>query len=179
MKAAIAALIVAAVVGGLGLGNVNPPSYLIEGGIPDAEPVSSMSPVEIVAEPEPVDAPEVEPEPIWDEEPVYYEPEAEWAEPEPYAANGNVDLKTAGVVSDGANTYTWYSENVLPGGGLDELNNNGRTVDERGFVIDQDGYIAIASPYDEPVGTVVETPWGSAKVYDSNPGDSYDVYTSW
>lgn len=175
-KAIIAALIVA-VLGGLGLGTYDPPSNLIEGGVPDIEPVPSMSPVEIVTE-----KPPVEPsEPVWEEELVYYEPEADYWEPEAYTATEGVpDLRSMGVVSDGENTFTWYSERTLPGGGLHDLNNNGRTTNDEGFVTDGDGYIAIASPDESiPIGTEVETPWGTAKVYDYNPGDSWDVYTCW
>ena len=182
MREAIIAALIVAVLGGLGLGTYDPPSNLIEGGVPDIEPVPSMSPVEIVTE-----EPPAEPsEPVWEEEPVYYEPEPEWVEPEPYsepesAWSGEApDLKSAGVVDDGERTYTWYSERTLPGGGLDDLNANGRTLDGRGFVTDGEGFIAVASPDESlPIGTEVETPWGMARVYDYNPGDSWDVYTGW
>ena len=83
-----------------------------------------------------------------------------------------------GVVEDGEHFYTWYSERVLPGGGLTELNENGRHT-EGGFVKDGDGYIAVAS-CDYEKGTVLETPFGAAKVYDTGylqPGQ-IDVYTS-
>ena len=117
-------------------------------------------------------------------EPVYYEPVyQELAYTEHPGANGSYsanDLYSGGVVSDNGVTYTWYSENALPGGGLTELNNNGRTVNEDGFVVDGDGYIAIASPYgQDEIGTIIDTPWGEAKVYDANSGGSYDLYTSW
>ena len=86
-----------------------------------------------------------------------------------------------GVVYDGSGRrYTWYSEHVLPGDGLTELNANGRTVDESGYIVDGDGYIAIASPWGiDPIGTVIATPFGMARVYDVCEDDSYDVYTSW
>ena len=77
----------------------------------------------------------------------------------------------AGVVygSDGTR-YTWYSQNVLPGGGLTELN-------EKGYVCDGDGYIAVASS-DHPKGTIIETPFGTAKVYDTGcASGTIDVYT--
>lgn len=83
-----------------------------------------------------------------------------------------------GVVEDGDHFYTWYSENVLPGGGLTELNANGRHSED-GFVKDGDGYIAVAS-CDYEKGTVIKTPFGAAKVYDTGylaPGQ-IDVYTS-
>ena len=97
-------------------------------------------------------------------------------------------FKSDGIRDEGGRHYTWYSQNVLPGEGLTELNENGRHVDEStGYVVDGDGYIALAVPEwemkteDNPdgysVGDVVETPFGDAKVYDTNEGGSYDVYT--
>ena len=88
------------------------------------------------------------------------------------------EFQWLGVVSDGDRMYTWYSENVLPGGGLADLNENGRHSDG-GFVKDGDGYIAVAS-CDYEKGTVIDTPFGQAKVYDTGypaPGQ-VDVYTS-
>ena len=47
-------------------------------------------------------------------------------------------------------------------------------------MVDGDGYIALAAPNGEEIGTVIDTPMGKAKVYDTNPGgDSYDIYTDW
>lgn len=94
--------------------------------------------------------------------------------------SNNTDLRTAGVIyGEDGTRYTWYSQNVLPGGGLTELNSNGRTVDGNGYVVDADGYIAVASGEHEK-GTVLETPFGEAKVYDycETPG-TVDVYTAW
>ena len=84
-----------------------------------------------------------------------------------------------GVAYIGDQEFNWYSQNVMPGGGLDELNTNGRHVDgETGFVVDGDGYIAVASPWgQDEIGTVVETPFGAGKVYDANHGGAYDIYT--
>lgn len=185
MRAAAIALIVAAVAGGLGFGSVTPPAHLIEGGIPAVEPAASMQPVEIVPEEEAVEAPVSEPEPIWEPEAVYYDSEPEPDYSEPYAAiesaeGGAPDLRTMGrVYADGAE-WTWYSSRVLPGNGLTELNSNGRTVNDEGFVVDGDGYIAVASPWgQDSIGTVVDTPYGPGKIYDSNEGGSYDLYTCW
>ena len=84
-------------------------------------------------------------------------------------------LRTMGVVYDGGFRYTWYSERVLPGGGL---NIQGRWSDGN-FVRDGDGYICVASE-DFAKGTVLETPWGMAKVYDRGCAHgTIDVYTSW
>lgn len=92
-------------------------------------------------------------------------------------------FKSQGVAEDGRYSYGWYSQNVLPGGGLDELNANGRHVDDStGYVVDGDGYIAVAMDGVDK-GTIVETPWGEAKVYDRVEGDDapytgfVDVYT--
>lgn len=88
------------------------------------------------------------------------------------------EFQWLGVVSDERHIYTWYSERVLPGGGLADLNANGRHS-EGGFVKDGDGYIAVAS-CDYEKGTVIDTPFGQAKVYDTGylaPGQ-VDVYTS-
>lgn len=89
------------------------------------------------------------------------------------------DFQSAGVIyGDDGTKYTWYSQNVLPGGGLTELNENGRTVDERGFVVDGDGYIAISSS-DYEQGSIVDTPFGQAKVYDTGCDSGViDVYTN-
>jgi len=97
------------------------------------------------------------------------------------ATYGPEYLRVMGVVEgDDGRIYTWYSEKVLPGEGLYELNSNGRHVDENGYVVDGDGYIAIASPWgDPPIGTVIDTPFGAGMVYDVCEGDTFDVYTSW
>ena len=75
-------------------------------------------------------------------------------------------------------SYTWYSENVLPGGGLDIP---GRHVNEDEYICDEDGYICIASD-DFEQGTRIRIPfgYGFGKVYDSGSGKgNLDIYTSW
>ena len=170
---------------------------------------ASEQPFEPPSEPVPVDIQdasasewtEPEPEPAWEEpayveltyvapevtyvapettyvapEPTYYE--ADYYEP-PAAVDSSTDLRTMGVVYDGGTRYTWYSQAVLPGGGLTELNSNGRTLDGAGHVVDGDGYIAVASS-DHEVGTVLDTPWGAAKVYDCGcDSGTVDIYTQW
>ena len=104
------------------------------------------------------------------DEPVYYEPS--------YSGySGGTDLQTDGVVyGDDGTRYTWYSQNVLPGGGLDIP---GRSVSEEGYVVDGDGNIAVASS-DYAYGTELETPWGDAVVYDTGcASGTVDVYTAW
>lgn len=88
-------------------------------------------------------------------------------------------FKSAGVYWYNGVKYTWYSQRTLPGGGLTALNNNGRTVNSDGFVTDGDGYLACASS-DYSIGTVLETPFGTAKVYDSGCASGIiDMYTDW
>lgn len=114
----------------------------------------------------------------------YYESQ-EWYS-EPYSGSGNDygnPFKSEGVTSDENYEYTWYSQNTLGGSGLDELNANGRHVDDdTGFIVDGDGYIAVAMNGVEQ-GTVIDTKWGEAKVYDvKDDGAPYDgevdVYTN-
>ena len=87
------------------------------------------------------------------------------------------EFQMQGVLFDGGYRYTWYSENVLPGGGLDIP---GRHTDDYGYVRDVDNYICVASDSLDR-GTIVSTPVGSAKVYDCGCGadDIIDVYTAW
>lgn len=82
-----------------------------------------------------------------------------------------------GVIDEGGVRYTWYSENVLPGGGLSI---DGRHVSEDGYVVDAYGRIVVASS-DLPYGSEVSVPFGDGRaiVLDSGcaPG-VIDVYTS-
>ena len=73
-------------------------------------------------------------------------------------------------------TETYYSQKVLPGGGL---NIPGRHIASDGTIRDGDGYIVLASD-DYPKGTVVQTSLGPGKVYDSGSGKgNIDLYTDW
>lgn len=83
-----------------------------------------------------------------------------------------------GVESWNGYCWTYYSELVLPGEGLDIP---GRYTDYNGYVCDENDYICLASD-SLPRGTVVSTPFGKdGKVYDCGCGDDYvlDVYCSW
>lgn len=81
-------------------------------------------------------------------------------------------FKYRGVVYDNGYRYTYYSESVLPGGGL---NIPGRHH-SNGLVVDGDGYICVASS-DLSRGTVVPTPLGDGKVYDSGcASGTIDIY---
>ena len=90
-----------------------------------------------------------------------------------YTANEFCDL---GEIYWGGWRWTWYSEKVLPGGGLDIP---GRHT-EGGYVRDGDGYICLASDALD-YGTVIATPFGSyGLVYDCGCDyDTIDVYVSW
>ena len=78
-----------------------------------------------------------------------------------------------GVIQWSGYKYTFYSETVLPGGGL---RIPGRHVNEDGYVVDGDGYIVLAN--DAAKGTIFPTPFGHfGKVYDrGTSGNHLDVY---
>lgn len=108
-----------------------------------------------------------------------YTPVQTYVPPASYDSNSRgEDFKFNGVIFENDTRYSWYSQNTLPGGGLDELNSNGRHVDEEGIIRDADGYVAVAS-CDHEKGTVVSTPFGEGKVYDycGIPG-TIDIYTN-
>ena len=85
-------------------------------------------------------------------------------------------FRSMGVINWNGWRWTWYSQNVLPGGGLDIP---GRHVDSSGFVCDGDGYICLAAS-SLSKGSVVSTPFGrDGKVYDSGcAAGTLDVYTN-
>lgn len=122
---------------------------------------------EVVEEPEVIAEPEPQPEPTPAPAPNY-----------PTNTYTNCLTKRGGVYH---NPYTglketWYSQRVLPGGGL---NIPGRHVNEEGFVCDADGYICVASS-DYAKGTVLETSRGIGKVYDCGcASGTVDLYTDW
>lgn len=81
-----------------------------------------------------------------------------------------------GVVYFNGHRETYYSQRVLPGGGLDIP---GRHVASDGTIRDADGYICVASS-DYPKGTIVETSLGTGKVYDTGcASGTIDIYTDW
>lgn len=90
-----------------------------------------------------------------------------------YPSTGN--FKSAGVIYQNGIRYTWYSQNVLPGGGL---NIPGRHVGDNNLIYDNNNYIVVAST-DYAYGTVVDTPFGTGKVYDSGcASGTIDIYTN-
>lgn len=87
------------------------------------------------------------------------------------------EFMQAGIIDWNGWRYTYYSEQVLPGGGLEIP---GRWSDGQ-FVRDENGYLCVASN-EVPYGSVMDTPFGQAIVYDSI-GDGVtgicDIYVSW
>lgn len=93
-----------------------------------------------------------------------------------YPTSGGALTPEKGVVYFNGHRETYYSQKVLPGGGL---NIPGRHVASDGTIRDSDGYICVASS-DYPWGTVVETSLGPGKVYDSGcASGTIDLYTDW
>lgn len=78
-----------------------------------------------------------------------------------------------GVIHWSGLKFTYYSQSVLPGGGL---NIPGRHVNDDGYIADGDGYIVLAN--NAPLGTIIDTPFGyKGKVYDRGTvGNHFDVY---
>lgn len=105
--------------------------------------------------------------------------EASWGPvpEEGYYGDGSGVLTMEG----GVNYYngrreTWYSQRVLPGGGLDIP---GRHVADDGTIRDEDGLICVAAS-DLEYGTLVETSLGLGKVYDCGcPDGTTDIYVDW
>lgn len=78
-----------------------------------------------------------------------------------------------GVVYYNGYKFTYYSQSVLPGSGL---NIPGRHVNADGYVADGDGYIVLAGSAEK--GTIFATPFGyMGKIYDrGTTGNHLDVY---
>ena len=87
------------------------------------------------------------------------------------------EFQIAGIIDWNGWRYTYYSEQVLPGEGL---NIPDRWSDGQ-FVRDGNGYLCVASNEHE-YGSIVPTPFGDAIVYDTI-GDGVtgiiDIYVSW
>ena len=93
-----------------------------------------------------------------------------------YPSGDGVLTPEKGVVYFNGHRETYYSQKVLPGGGL---NIPGRHVAPDGTIRDKDNYICVAS-VDYPWGTVVQTSLGPGKVYDSGcASGTIDIYTDW
>ena len=98
---------------------------------------------------------------------------------QPYNVETDVKLNSyIGVVYFNGHKETYYSQSVLPGGGL---RIPGRHVAEDGTVRDEEGYICVAADWNYlPYGATVLTSLGPARVYDT--GCDYgviDIYVNW
>ena len=134
-------------------------------------------------DPEPEPIPELAPEPeevveeLTDQLPTAYGYILQYDKP--YNVETNVILNSyIGVVYFNGHKETYYSQNVLPGGGL---RIPGRHVAEDGTVRDEEGYICVAADWNYlPYGATVLTSLGPARVYDT--GCDYgviDIYVNW
>lgn len=110
--------------------------------------------------------------------------EETYVEQAPTQSYGNgIPQSGSGMLNpvDGVNYFngvreTYYSQNVLAGGGL---NISGRHVGDYQTVRDGDGYIVVASDV-HAKGSIVQTSLGTGKVYDTGVGHSgVDIYTNW
>lgn len=86
-------------------------------------------------------------------------------------------FRTLGIIEWNGWRWTYYSEKVLPGRGLEIP---GRHNDSEGYVCDENDYICLSSS-SLSKGTVIDTPFGKqGKVYDTGcPKNVIDVYVSW
>ena len=95
-----------------------------------------------------------------------------------YSVCNNPLTASMGVKHFNGHRETWYSQKVLPGGGLKIP---GRHVADDGTVRDGEGYIVVASDLSYlSRGSVVLTSLGPGKVYDT--GCAYgtiDIYVNW
>lgn len=96
-----------------------------------------------------------------------------------YNVSDNPLTRSKGVVSFNNHKETYYSQKVLPGGGLDIP---GRHVAADGTIRDELGYICIsARPEYLSRGSTIMTSLGPAKVYDHGTMDVgiIDIYVDW
>lgn len=97
---------------------------------------------------------------------------------EPYYVCDNPLTPSMGAKEFNGHRETYYSEKVLPGGGL---NIPGRHVADDGTIRDSDGYICVASDLSYlDRYNILLTSLGPAKVYDTGCAyDTIDIYVSW
>ena len=99
-----------------------------------------------------------------------------------YSSDGYMtadEFKHYGIVNYNGECFTYYSEQDLPGEGLEIP---GRYTDWEGYVCDGEGYVVLATPdeYTHPRGSVIELPTGRmGRFYDFCPEGSIDVYVNW
>ena len=87
------------------------------------------------------------------------------------------EFQFQGVIWYNGLKWTYYSDYVLEGSGLDIP---GRHYDENNYICDSNGYIVLAS-CDYAKGTILNTPLGKqGKIYDYCPTSGIvDVYVHW
>ena len=146
------------------------------------EPIPEPAPepiLESISEPMPEPEPEPEEvvEELIDQLPTAYGYILQYDKP--YNVETNVILNSyIGVLYFDGHKETYYSQKVLPGGGL---RIPGRHVAEDGTVRDEEGYICVAADWNYlPDGATVLTSLGPARVYDT--GCDYgviDIYVNW
>lgn len=94
------------------------------------------------------------------------------AQQQSYSGNSG-SFKSQGVIYQNGIRYTYYSSNVLYHYRTPEWN-----VGSDGIYRDSAGYIVVASS-DHSQGSVVSTPFGAGKVYDSGcASGTIDIYTN-
>lgn len=132
--------------------------------VPDPEPVQEPEPVE---EPEPVKSQRQIPQEELNAAKSVAQPTGS---PKLYTLD---QFWSLGVVYYNNYKFTYYSQRVLPGGGL---RIPGRHVNKDGYVADENGYIVLAGS--APMGTIYDTPFGyKGKIYDrGTTGNHLDVY---
>lgn len=91
-----------------------------------------------------------------------------------YQQNGSGLTKEGGVNQYNGRTETWYSSNVLYHYRTPEW-----TAGADGVYRDADGYVVVAAS-DVPMGSVIDSSYGPAKVYDTGCAAGVtDIYTNW
>lgn len=90
-------------------------------------------------------------------------------------SSGSVgNFKSQGVIYQNGTRYTYYSSNVLYHYRTPEW-----TAGSDNIYRDKDGYVVVASS-DHAQGSVVSTPFGAGKVYDSGcASKTIDIYTNY
>lgn len=84
-------------------------------------------------------------------------------------------FKCMGVIKWKGDRWTWYSQRVLPGGGLKI---KGRHVDSKGYICDYKDRIVLSSNKYRK-GKVLKTPFGKKGIVLDDGCPWVDVYTDW
>lgn len=110
-------------------------------------------------------------------EPTYQSYTPTYSEPtytQQYQQNGSGLTKEGGINYYNGRTESWYSSNVLYHYRTPEW-----TAGADGVYRDADGYVVVAAS-DVPMGSVIDSSYGPAKVYDTGCAAGVtDIYTNW